>query len=265
MNFLEDLEIDPQNAKDTFIRTGFNVLKKAGGALTLLNPPTSGSALLGTKLKSDLLDDVERLALDGSFKYYGNWGGPLYSAGKYYKKNEAITKDDIMKNPAQDKLDELFLKHDLRYQRGATNTTPEARKQALRYADELFIKEVNDLLKSGKASIKEQIAGKSAQLAFKAKLASDIGYNVDYLDNPEARKTVNEYFNEVDNDAPIKKDVYVYPSQILENEIEKEYSIPVTKKFDNINESLFNRQKETLELTKDIENIRDIILALVDL
>ncbi|MBK9285064.1 MAG: hypothetical protein IPM51_12225 [Sphingobacteriaceae bacterium] len=256
MSFIEDLEFNPNRAKDTFIRTGYNVLKNVGNKIM--------DYFGGPKAEGELYDTVERLALDGSFKFYGNWGGPLYSAGKYYKRDEAITKDDIMKNPPQDKLDELFMKHDLRYQRGATNQSPEDRKQALKRADELFIKEVNELLKSGQASIKEQIAGRSAELAFKAKLASDIGYNIDYLDNPEARKTVNEYFNEVDNDAPIKNDVFVYPSQLFQNEIEKEYNIPVLNKFDNINDKLFESQKQELELRQDIEIIRDVILALAD-
>lgn len=264
MDFLEKLEFEPNKAKEDFFKTGLGVLKKGGKVLTLLNPPTSAGAVASTKLKGDILDTVERVGMDGSFKYYGNWGGPLYSAGRYYKKDEAITKDDIKNNPPQDKLDELFLKHDLRYQRAVTNANPEDRKRSLRYADELFIKEAQELLKSGNASISEKIAGNGAILAFKTKLATDVGYNSDYLDDPNARSTVNEYFNEVDNTAPIKNDVYVYPSNLLQNQIEMEYNVPVNKKIDNINEKLFERQKSDSEVIHDIENIRNIILALID-
>lgn len=224
MNFLERLEFDPQGARDQFFRTGLDVLKKGGKALAILNPPTTASGLGSTKLKGDVLDTLERVAMDGSFKYYGNWGGPLYSAGKYYKKNQIITKEDIQKNPPQDKLDELFLKHDLRYQRAATNNTAEDRKRGLRYADELFIKEAEDLLKSQETTLKEKIAGKAAILAFKGKLATDIGYNADQIIDPEARKVVNEYFGQVDNDAPIKEHVYVAASGLQQNQQDTDYS-----------------------------------------
>jgi len=166
-----------------------------GGAL-VLDP----SSFFNPKslVQGKVLETVENLA-KGRFKFSGNWGGPSYSAGRFFDKDEYITMDDIIKNPPTDALDELTLKHDLRYTLAATRDARDARKKGLRLADEDFIREAEQLLKSQDLPFTLRAKTQAAILAFKGKLASDLGYNIDQLPNStQAKQVVMDYFNQVD-------------------------------------------------------------------
>lgn len=166
-----------------------------GGSLVL--DPTSFLNPV-SHIKGKALETVEDLA-KGRFKYHGNWAGPSYSAGRFFDKNEIITAEDIIKHPPTDALDALTLKHDLRYQLAATRDARDSRKKGLRLADEDFIREAEQLLKSQDLPMTLRAKTQAAILAFKAKLGSDVGYDIDQLPRAtEAKQVVMDYFNQVD-------------------------------------------------------------------
>lgn len=164
------------------------------------------------------LETAENL-VKGRFQYHGNWAGPNYSAGRYFEKGEIITKDDILSSPPVDKLDALTLLHDLRYQLAATKPSQSQRKEALRYADKQFIEEAEKLLDSQDIPTEERVKTNAAVVAFKAKLTSDIGYNIDRLQNwEEAKNVVLDYFNQVDpNDIPKEYDKFRQEELLKDN------------------------------------------------
>ena len=200
MNFL----MSGDELKESLFQTGLKELKKWGkGLLTLLSPPTTAQAVGESIIKSKALDTVEDILMGRGlkFKYYGNWAGPNYSAGRFFDKDQIITKEDIKKAPPIDDLDKLTLKHDLRYQLGATRETQEQRKKALRQADEEFIREANELLNSKDLGLKQRAATLAAVKAFQAKLTFDVGYNIDRLPQAkieEAKNVVLDHFNQVE-------------------------------------------------------------------
>lgn len=193
----------PENLKENYFKTGLEQLKKWGSTLlTILSPPKVISDLGLSYIKSKTLDTIEDLAMGRGlrFKYYGNYAGPGYSAGKFYTPNEIITKEDL-KIKSVDFLDELTKEHDLRYQLGATFETQQQRKNALREADEIFIKDAEKLLNSRELDYKQRIATQLAIKAFKIKLKLDSGYNIDRLPEDkikEARKVAQDYLNIID-------------------------------------------------------------------
>lgn len=239
-----------------------NLFKKVYKENKIFLPSSNISDLITGKIKTkpiELIDDL----LKGRFKYYGKWGGPNYSSGRFYDKDEIITRDDILNNQPDDDLDMLFRAHDLRYQRSATRKNAQERKEGLRYADEVFIKEATDLLNSKNLDLQQRVAAKSAILGFKAKLASDIGYNIDHLDNEEARNIVNEFFNEVD---PVDNYEYVDNRQVILDNIENEYNIGSYDNSDFVNSKLFDNENSGYELEKDIETVNNVleILEILD-
>ena len=235
---------NPNDIREDYFNTGLQQLKKWGSAfLTALSPPMTGQDVVKTVVKSSALDTVEDLLMGRGlrFKYYGKWAGPSYSAGKFYEKNQIITKDDIINNKPIDDLDNLTLQHDLRYQLGATKQTQEQRKQALRYADEEFIRDAEKLLNSKDLDLKQKVATIAAIKAFKIKLSFDTGYNIDKLPEDkikEAEDVVLNYFNQV-NPENLPKQQYEKPSiglieQNLENNIDlSENNINISKPQDS--------------------------------
>lgn len=216
----------------------------------LLNPV----GIAKGKAFTSAVEGLENLA-KGKFKFWGNWAGPSYSAGRYFDKDEIITKEDIVNAPPVDDLDNLTLKHDLRYQRGATKNTPQERKEALRYADKQFIEEAQKLLNSKDLDTKQRLATQGAILAFKAKLASDIGYNVDKLDNPNASKVVDDYLNEVQNPT-FNGRSYSAPKGLQQN-IEDEFNIAIPRQVNNIERKL-NLKPKPQNKNNNIEAIKAI-------
>lgn len=203
MDSLYDFETgDRDNLFDKFTRTGYDLLKKAGTALTLISPPTSAGGLAELGIKSKGLDTLEKLAFDNSFTYYGNWGGPNYSSNRNFKKGEQLTKDDVFQ-PSQDKLDELYKQHDLRYTLAMSKDDPKQRRNLLRDADLIFIRDAEKYLGSGKSTFKEKIYGYPSIKAFKAKLHFDLGYNVDQI--PIDDSTENEIKKYIDFNDPTPK------------------------------------------------------------
>ena len=191
----ERLEIkDPNETKREFYKTGVDVLKKVGTALTIASPPTTASGVASLLAKGDLLDKVEKLTFNNAFRYYGKYGGPSYSAGKYTEPGQIITSKDIEENPPDDELDKLYLEHDLRYQMASTESDAQKRKDETRRADEIFIRDAERLAKKG-LDLMTLGALKASVLAFKAKLATDIGYNIDQETDPEAMEVAKKYFN----------------------------------------------------------------------
>lgn len=257
-SWLEKLFIDPTEAKNDFVKTSYGLLKKAGALLTLLNPPTTTAAVTNTQLKASALDAIERATFDGAFKYYGNYGGPNFSAGKYYKRNEIITKDDLLNTPAKDDLDKLFLEHDLRYQRGATHETVDERSQALRHADKLFVKDVEDLLRSKDLDLLQRTAANGAMLAFKSKLATDIGYKIDRLFHPDARIVADEYLRQIDPNS-LPKLEYENTHKPITSQVEDEYEIFKPDRRKAIEKELFTEKENESRLQRDIEKYQDII------
>jgi hypothetical protein len=249
--FISDLTDEERKEIDEEIRTGKPLSKKTmmritKGAPLILSPFTSIEETLKGKIQSGTIETIENLA-KGRFKYYGKWAGPSYSAGRFYAKDEIITKEDIDKNPPDDDLDALTLKHDLRYQLGATKQTQEQRAKALRDADELFIKEAENLLNTKQLDIKQRIATKSAILAFKAKLATNLGYNIDKLPDDrikQAEEVVNNYFN-ITKPEPLRYENFI---PIEENNL-------VFSNFDENNIDLSEPMEPEIELKQ--ENILD--------
>jgi hypothetical protein len=144
----------------------------------------------------EFLDDLTK----GHFKYYGNYAGPSYSAGKRFEKNQIITKSDLQVKP-KDHFDALTQQHDLRYQLAATHESADARKRGLRYADEIFIRDAEKLLNSRDLDATQYAAAWAAIQAFKLKLKTDMGYNVDQIpghDIDEAKAVVHDFFNTTD-------------------------------------------------------------------
>jgi hypothetical protein len=267
--FISDLTDEERKEIDEEIRTGKPLSKKTfmrnlKGAPLILSPFKSIEETIKGKIKSGTIETIENLA-KGRFKYYGKWAGPSYSAGRFYDKDEIITKEDIDKNQPDDELDALTLKHDLRYQLGATKQTQEQRAKALRDADELFINEAENLLNTKQLDIKQKIATKAAILAFKAKLATNLGYNIDKLPDDkikEAEEVVNNYFNitkpeplRYENFIPIEENNLVFSGQD-ENNID--LSEPITPQIEqlaeeNILEKLTQEDKILLyDLVKDL-------------
>lgn len=197
MDFLEKIEIDPEGAKRDFIKTGFGILKTVGTVATLLNPPTTVLGIAGMVAKSEILDVIEDLAVDGSFKYYGNYGGPGYSSGRKFIPGQTITKKDLEVMPI-DGLDKIFKDHDLRYQRSATHNDPLDRAEGLKDADHKLLKELSTFLDSPEATLWQKTNAYLALQAFRVKLATGLGYNVSQLRNPDARKIVDEYFGDLE-------------------------------------------------------------------
>lgn len=219
----------------------------------LLNPTET----IRNKALTDAIDAGENL-LKGRFKYYGNWAGAGYSGGRFYDQDEVITKEDIYNNPPVDEFDKLTLQHDLRYQKASIYETLEQRKKALREADEIFIKDAEKLLKERQLDVKQRLATRGAILAFKAKLASDIGYNIERLPEDkinQAKQVVNEYFNIRDaTDIPTNTE-YKRPQGLMSN-IQDEYNVELPKKIDNIENKMFPQRQSN---KKDIEMINAIL------
>lgn len=186
----EFLSIDQR--RDFFKKERKNV--KGSGIVdpsSLLNPK---SQILGQSL--EFIEDL----IKGRFKYHGNYAGPSYSAGRKFEKNQIITEKDLRVKPT-DRLDALTQKHDLRYQLGATLKTVESRKNALRFADELFIREAKDMLNSEEIGVEEYAKTFLAIQGFKIKLKTDIGYEIEQIpehDLEEAKKVVHDFFGTED-------------------------------------------------------------------
>lgn len=251
MDFLSAEEL-----KESLFQTGLKELKKWGkGLLTLLAPPTTAQAVGSSIVKSKALDTVEDVLMGRGlkFKYYGNWAGPNYSAGRFYDKNEIITKEDIQKAPPIDDLDALTLKHDLRYQFAATRNTQEERKKALRQADEQFIREANQLLNSKDLGLKQRAATIAAVKAFQAKLAFDVGYNIDRLPEDkieEAKKVSLGYFNQVDPDDLGKiKDIENNTNLVFQGDLDDDIS-----NFDDAEEKEKTLNSESTKVEKSKVN-----------
>lgn len=109
-------------------------------------------------------------------RWYGKWGGPGYSAGRYLAGDEPITPEDLRVRPT-DFLDSLFKRHDIEYGLAQTRGSKAAIVAGLRKADEDFARRAKAALKTG------QISGwatrKAAELAidgFEKKLNLNVGY-----------------------------------------------------------------------------------------
>lgn len=102
-------------------------------------------------------------------RWWGNFGGPLYSGGRNLAPDEPITARDIEVKP-RDKLDKLFKRHDLFTARAQTLATPKERADAVREADRIVIEEINDLLNRDAISGVERAAAIWAAAGFRAKL-----------------------------------------------------------------------------------------------
>lgn len=191
-----------------------------------IEAPFSAAKYAKDKFIMGTLDKIDKLA-QGKFKYWGNWGGPSYSSGRYYDTNEMITKQDIQMNPPKDRLDALYLAHDLRYQQAATFYNQSQRHKALRTADEIFIKDAESLLKNyHDIDITQQLAAKASILAFKAKLKTDMGYDIEQIPNAkEAKQVAENYLNEyvhdeIENDRRLtNEDIskYMKESKLLQS------------------------------------------------
>jgi hypothetical protein len=198
----------PEELGKTYGEGILDILGKVGTVATLINPPSTIPALLTTVGTSKAIEKGRELTFKGGFTYHGKYGGPSYSAGRFYKPGELITIDDIDKNPPEDALDALYLKHDLRYQEASTYDDPQTRKQKTREADEIFIREAEDLAKTQKLDLKTLSYLKGSVIAFKAKLLSDVGYNVDQIsDQEKALETYNKYFKISENKKPLASDL----------------------------------------------------------
>jgi len=135
------------------------------------------AAALGTDAAGGLVDrGVDRLADAFRGRWYGNYGGPGYSGGRFLRPDEHISPADL-RVPPTDKLDALFRAHDIRYALGATKDTRKARAEALREADKSFIREAARLIRSDQLTLGQRMAAEAAMTGFRAKLASGAGYD----------------------------------------------------------------------------------------
>ena len=199
-DMFQTLYIDkPEDLREDIFRTGLDVLHKAGTALTLASPPTTAKSIGGTIAKGGALDKLEKLIMDKSFKYYGNWGGPNYSSGRHFRNNENLTLEDIDRSSI-DALDELYKRHDLEYIVASSHTDKKTRGLKTKYADERFIRDAEKLLdERTDLSFTQRALAKASILAFKTKTALG-SYDIDYMDNPEITEKSKKYLGFINND-----------------------------------------------------------------
>ena len=192
-SFIENLYMDPSRAKEQFVETALGALKIAGTAMTIVNPPLTPLAVVGTGLKSKALDAIEAYAIHGATPYYGSWGGGLYSGNRIFKPDESITRKDIEVG-SKDIADELFKLHDLRYQKAMTLGEPKERENGLRQADQFYLDEASQLMQRPDVSLTQKLATAGAMALFKGKLFTGLGYSYPQISDPEASRVVDEYF-----------------------------------------------------------------------
>lgn len=229
-----------------------------GGALSL-SIPTSVKEYLGSKALSESADFLDNIA-QGRFKYHGQNAGPNYSLGKFYGQNEVITKNQLKKRSG-DKLDDIYLQHDLLYTKASLYGTPEQREKALRHADQVFVKKAKEYVKNHDLSLVDSIKTNTAIKAFEAKQKLGVGYKIDQLDRPyyvdddgnykwttheEVNNTVNEHLKEYDFESldipnetlgyDIKRPAnnIIEKNQLMSNEVENEFGIAPESNFTNI-------------------------------
>lgn len=192
-------------------------LQKVLASPPLSTLPDSLTQTATGQIVSKIGDTVDNLFY-GSFAIPGtNWGGPLYSAGKTFAKNQIITPQDL-KVEATNKADSLYQLHDIEYQESATKPTLDERIDALKDADRKFIDRAQDVLRREGLSLYEKFLLHSSILAFKAKLNTGIGYEsgAQYrITNPDAFKAGDIAFF---RNSPIYNDKYL---RVIKNENNK--------------------------------------------
>lgn len=177
-NFLDTL-----NTVNSFLPFQHNLIGSAG--LTTLNQKPK--QLIPLPIPENR---IEHNSKPLRFKIPGTqYGGPLYSSGRFYEPNEIITIADLKKVPPAHEADRLYMIHDVEYQAAATKEKLADRIDGLKEADKMYIKRAQDLLKTGNVSLSERGLLLSSIIAFKSKLKSGIGYEnavVDRIMDPKA-------------------------------------------------------------------------------
>lgn len=163
-------------------------LKKAFNAVPVALIPDSVASIPAGSVIGKIGETIDNLAY-GSFAIpKTNWGGPLYSAGKTFAKNQIITPQDLEVKPTN-KADELYKLHDIDTQESSTKPTLDQRIEAIKEADRKFISRAEDVLRRDNLTTYEKFLLHSSILAFKAKLKTDIGYKTQaeyYITDPRA-------------------------------------------------------------------------------
>lgn len=140
-------------------------------------------------------DQFKEEAKAGRLKFWGNWGGPLYSGAYYIDPNQGI--DPEMWNiPATDNLDAVYKRHDLFYAYAATFPPAECEAE-MRKADQECIETITRLLEAGEITDQDaQDAAVFSIATFIAKQRIGFGYDPPPLrtSDPNAGKVWRAYY-----------------------------------------------------------------------
>lgn len=184
-----------------------------GGSLHFSLPTPEGAAFSKT---INAIDEFFHNARAGRFAYDGLNAGPGYSLGKFYGDNEVITSDQIRRLAGNDKLDNIYLQHDLLYTDAVLHQDAINREKALRYADELYIRKAKAYLEDPNISFTSRLKTLAAIEAFERKIKYGIGYQLKQLDRPyyidedgnyhwtthdDVRKTIKDYLQQYDPES----------------------------------------------------------------